>query len=199
MAVRTGLTPYQGEKLFGRELDIVITTDPLEGLDRKIDKRVYSEQFIVLTPKAIAPERYGREELRLLASQTPLVRFNSHSHLGIQVESLLRRLGVHASTRLEVDTADTLVAMVGAGLGWAVTTPTCLAQGMQYAEEVTISFFGGIRAARSIYVVGREGEHEKLFDACYDAAQEAVRRALLPALDALPPGLSDLVEMTRSP
>ena len=197
LAVRTGLTPFQGEQLMAREFDIVITTDACEWLEGKIDRCIFSEDFIVLTPKGAAATRYSREGLHELALAMPLIRFNSQSHLGAQVETLLRRLGVKAAPRLEVDTADTLVAMVAAGLGWAITTPCCLVQGMQHASMVRIGLLENIHASRSIYLVGRVGEHEKLFREAYRAALFAVRETLLPAISGLAPGAGGLVRLAE--
>lgn len=196
MAVRTGLTPYQGERLFARELDIIVTTDPFEGLDGKVDRQIYSEEFIVLTPREQKPRPYTREALQTLAASASLIRFNAQSHLGAQVETMLRRIGVRAAPRLEVDTADTLVAMVAAGLGWAITTPTCLVQGMLHIAGVSVSRLSGIHASRAIFLVGRAGEHEKLFEASYEAALDAVSHTLLPTLRKVAPAVAGLVEVS---
>ncbi len=194
LAVRTGLTPYQGERLFARELDIVVTTDPFEGME-KVDRRIFSERFVLLLPRHAKGRRYGRDALQRLAAATPLIRFNTQSHLGAQVETLLRRLDLRAAQRLEVDTADTLVAMVAAGLGWAVTTPSCLLQGLQHLGGVRVALLSGVDAGRSIYLVRRAGEHEKLFEVAYDAAREAVEQALMPALRRHAPEAAKLVEV----
>lgn len=195
LAVRTGITPYQEQKLFGRELDIVVTTDALQGLDWKVDRRIYSEELIVLTPKETSLTVCGREALHTLAATLSLIRFSAQSHLGIQIETLLRRMRVRAALRFEVDSADTQVAMVAKGLGWAITTPSCLVQGVQHVHGVNIAFLSEVQAGRSIYVLGRTGEHERLFDASYEAARAAVKETLLPTLHSLVPDLSGLIEL----
>lgn len=187
LAVHSGLTPFHGEKLFAREFDIVVTSDTFDALERVTYRRLYSEDFLVLTPKRGGARVFDREALRRLALSEPLVRFNSKSHLGSQVETLLRRTGIRASSRLEVDTADTLVAMVGAGTGWAITTPTCIAQGAAHMDSVQVGLLSGIHGSRSLYILGREGEHEKLFDTCHQAATAAVEEVLLPTLRRLAP------------
>jgi len=194
LAVRTGLTPFQGEKLMSREFDIVVTSDACEWLEGKVDRCIFTESFIVVTSKKIRRNRYSREAVQRLSATTPFIRFNSQSHLGAQVETLMRRLGIRAPMRLEVDTADTLVAMVAAGLGWAITTPCCLVQGMQHAEAVTVGTLDNIHATRSIYLVGRAGEHENLFEEAYSAALAAVHETLLPMAERIAPGLGSLVK-----
>lgn len=197
LAVHSGLTPFHGEKLFAREFDIVVTTDTFDAMERVAYRRLYSENFLVLTPKRGGSRVFDREALRRLALAEPLVRFNSKSHLGSQVETLLRRTGIRASSRLEVDTADTLVAMVGAGTGWAITTPTCIAQGAAYMGSVQVGLLSGIHGSRSLYILGREGEHEKLFDTCHQAATAAVEEVLLPTLRRLAPHAVDHVQLAE--
>lgn len=196
LAVRSGLTPYHGEKLFARELDIAVSTDTFEGLEGLVHRRIYSEQFLLLSPKGGGGRRrIDREMLLKHASSAPLIRFNSKSHLGTQVETFLRRTGVRATSRLEVDTADTLVAMVAGGIGWAITTPTCLIQGLQHVGSVQVDVFAGVHGGRSMYLLGREGEHEKLFQTCYEAAVSAVQDVLLPTLRRLAPHAVDHIEL----
>jgi DNA-binding transcriptional LysR family regulator len=197
LVVRSGLTHPLGEQLLSRELDIVVTTDSLEGLDGKVDRLIFSEPMVVLTPRSAKGWRLKSMDaatVRRLAAALPLIRFNTQSQMGVQVETLLRRLQVRAAPRLEVDTADTLAAMVAAGLGWAVTTPSCWVQGIQHASEVHISMLRGIHAGRSLYLLGREGEHAKLFETAYEAACDSVEHALLPALKGLAPELSGSIE-----
>ena len=64
--------------------------------------------------------------LRMLADTQPFIRFSRTSTLGIRVESILRYNGLDLPRKLEVDHADTLTLLVAQGLGWAITTPTCL-------------------------------------------------------------------------
>ncbi|MEI6026447.1 MAG: LysR family transcriptional regulator [Betaproteobacteria bacterium] len=194
LAVRTGLTPHQREQFLARELDIVVTTDPFESLERKVNRRLFSESFIVLNHRQSRAQLYSRDALHELAAASPLIRFNAQSHLGQQVEALVRSLGLRAARRLEVDTADTQVAMVAAGLGWAITTPSCLVQGQQHAGGVSVGALHGVRGGRSVYVVGREGEHDKLFRSCFDAALHAVHHTLVPAWRAVAPQAGPCIE-----
>lgn len=198
LAVRTGLTPYHGERLFAREVDIVVTSDTFEGLERIAHRPIYSERFIVLTARGSSTSHIDHENLRRLAQSTPLIRFNSKSHLGSQVETQLRRSGIRARSRLEVDTADTMVAMVAAGLGWALTTPTCLVQGLEHAGSVRVRLLTGMHGGRSLYLVHREGEHERLFATCYAAAVGSVEDTLLPAFKRIAPHATDHIQVAAS-
>jgi len=195
LSVHSGLTPFHGEKLFAREFDMVITSDTFDAMERASYRRLYSEAFVVLTPRRGGARSIDRAGLNKLAQAAPLVRFNAASHLGTQVETLLRRTGIRATSRLEVDTADTLVAMVAAGAGWAISTPTCIAQGEPYMDAVQVLTLDGIHGSRSLYLLGRLGEHEKLFETCHEAAIHAVRVSLLPRLHRIAPQAAQQLEM----
>src|SRR5690606_29451348 len=95
-----------------------------DGLERYA---ILSEPFLLLLPKNLEATS-EQLELKFLATAHPLIRFSARSQIGTQIERHLRRLGIKAARLLEVDATDTLVAMVSAGLGWAIATPLCLLQ-----------------------------------------------------------------------
>ena len=115
LSVRTGLTPSLGEDLVRRELDVGISTRSLD-LDGMANHPVLTERFLIIAPKASLPVCRSVADLTALARVLPIVRFNRKSHLGEQVDRALRRVGLNPPRRLEVDTADTLTAMVAGAL-----------------------------------------------------------------------------------
>jgi hypothetical protein len=50
-------------------------------------------------------------------------------------------------------------------------------------------------AERSIHLVGRRGEHERLFEAAWEAALQAVRDELLPGVRRLVPAAADRMRL----
>ena len=195
LSVRTGLSPFQGEALVARELDLAISTDALVDLDNIVRRRLLTEQFLVITPTAYGASVRTREQLRPLSDALPMLRFSRQSHLGAQVERFLRRIELRVAHRLEVDTADTLTSMVAGGIGWAITTPMCLLQAGETARKVKPHFLEGTGAERSMYLVGRRDEYTLLFDATYAVAHRILKRSLIPAARTLRAGLERLIEM----
>ena len=114
LSVRTGLSPFQGEALVARELDLAVSTDALVDLDNIVRRRLLTEQFLVITPTTYGASVRTREQLRPLSDALPMLRFNRQSHLGTQVERFLRRIELRVAHRLEVDTADTLTSILPA-------------------------------------------------------------------------------------
>lgn len=161
LAMWSGLAPSHGEALLQRSLDLVVTSDPLEDVDALVRHLILREPFILLVPAA-ERETLANLDLRQLAARSPLIRYSSRSHIGGQIERHLRRLRVEAPRKLEVDGSDTLVAMVGAGVGWSVTTPLCLLQGRAHAGAVAALPLPGPAMSRGIVLLARADEYQEL-------------------------------------
>lgn len=161
LSMWSGLAPSHAEALLRRSLDLVVTSDPLEDVDDLVRHLIVREPFILLVP-ATDRDALATLDLRRLAAQIPLIRYSSRSHIGQQIDRHLRRLRVDAPRKLEVDGSDTLVAMVGARLGWAVTTPLCFLQGRAQAAAVTALPLPGPALGRSIVLLARADEYQEL-------------------------------------
>lgn len=185
LSVRTGLTPNLTEALIRHEFDLVVSTDPLYDTSGVARHPLLSERFVVIVPQAVRASLSGVEELRRLAEAMTIVRFNSQSHLGMQIEQLLRRCGVRASRRLEVDTADTLTSMVAGGIGWAITTPLCLLQASQFAGSVRILPLPVPTATREVFILTREDEAPRAAAEVITLAREVFRHQISAELRAI--------------
>lgn len=178
LAVWSGLSPSMGQALLAREVDLAVTTDPLEDVDGLDRSPLWHEPFILLIPKAISLAGSG-VQLKRLAAEYPLIRYSARSHIGGQIERHLRRLRVTVDRRLEIDTSDAVVAMVAAGIGWAILTPLCLLQGRGHAERVQVVRLPGPRFVRSLVLVCRAGEYRDLSHRTAEIAKKVLRTECL--------------------
>lgn len=193
LSIRTGLSPQQGESLLRRDLDLIVTSDPLMDANDVVRYRLFSERYFVITPKDLRKRIDSVEAVRALANVLPVVRFNRMSQVGMQVERHLRRLGVRVPNRLELDNADALTSMVAEGIGWAVTSPMCLLQASSYLDNVEVHVIDGFGLERSLYLVARRDEYNAFFqDACL-TAREVITGAFIPRVRALDKGVEPLV------
>lgn len=194
LSVRTGLTPHLAEALARRELDLVISTRSLD-LEGMANHLLLSEQFLVIAPRDDAPACRSVADLAELSRRLPIVRFNVQSHLGAQVERALRRAGISAARRLEVETADTLTSMVAGGIGWAVTTPLCLLQGARSAGAVRLHFVAALHAQRQVYLHVRQGEYDDLGRQTFELAAALLDGHARSELKAIHPSLPELIQV----
>lgn len=188
LSFRSGLAYDQAEGLLSRNLDFIITSDPLDDVDGLERYVILSEPFLLLLPDNLGPAS-ELHDLKRLAAAHSLIRFSARSQIGTQIERHLRRLGVRAARLLEVDATDTLVAMVSAGLGWAIATPLCLLQAGSKMKGVRALPFPAAGFSRQLHLITRAGEYAELPQRIVDLSCEILRRECMPEARRLIPWL----------
>jgi DNA-binding transcriptional LysR family regulator len=161
LTVWSGLTTNLADALLQRKVDMIIANDALEdinGLDRH---ELMSEPYLLLAPASVAIDSTDAS-LATLARNHPMICYNPHSFLGAQIARQLHRRNIHATRRVSVDTSDSLVAMVAAGIGWTSTTPLCLLLGRPYLSRVTVVPFPEPQFFRRLVLLSRSGEYSAL-------------------------------------
>lgn len=194
----SGLAPSLGAALVAGEVDAIVTADALEDMDGLRRHMLWKESFVLLLPRALRYHVAG-VTLEALSSELPLIRYSARSHTGLLIERHLRRLGIAAERRLEVDASDALVAMVASGVGWAITTPICLLQGAAHAPGVVAAPMPSPRFSRTLCLVSREDGSGDLADRIAAAALRVLRRTCLPRLRHLAPALLNAVLLGDQP
>lgn len=194
VVIWSGLAPSLGASLLAREVDLLVTPDPLDDVDGLVRWVLWREPFVLVVPKPVAHRARGLT-LHALASELPLVRFSARSYTGMQVDRHLRRVGVATERRIEVDGADALVAMVAAGVGWALATPLCLLQGLQHAARVQALPLPPPRFSRTLTMVCREDGPAAFAERAALAARLVLQRDCLRSIQAAPSGLAGLADM----
>ncbi|MDN4569133.1 LysR family transcriptional regulator [Enterobacter hormaechei] len=197
LSVRTGLSPQQGERLLSRDLDLIISSDPLTDSNNILRYKIFSEKYFVITPKERRVSPKDIQDIRLLANILPVVRFNRHSQVGMQIDRQLRALEVRISNRLELDTADALTSMVAEGIGWAVTTPMCFLQAAAVAKDVDAYFIPELNLERSLYLICRQNEYESLFNDACAIARNVINSSLLPRIRTLGEGIENMITVNK--
>lgn len=218
VSFRSGLARHQAEGLLARDLDLIITSEPLDELDGLARHLIASEPFLLLRPIAAgAPPlphvsahptepagslRSARRQppavafrnagdLAALAADAPLIRYSARSQIGARIDRHLRRTGVRAARFLEVDTTDALLAMVASGLGWAISTPLCLLQMQARLGEVRVDPLPGPAFDRQLYLICRAAEHAALSARIVSRSREILARDCLPPLRRALPWLPE--------
>ncbi|SAL73244.1 LysR family transcriptional regulator [Caballeronia udeis] len=193
LSIRTGLSPQQGEALLRRDLDLIVTSDPLMDANDVVRYRLFSERYFVITPKELRKSVRTIEDVRALGNSLPIVRFNRTSQVGMQIERYLRRIEVRLPNRLELDNADALTSMVAEGIGWAITSPMCLLQGVTHASKVAIHVIEKLGLERSLYLVARRDEYNAFFDDACDTAREVIETSFMPRVKAVGSDIEQLI------
>ena len=177
------------------KVDLIIGNDAMEeveGLDRH---ELMREPFLLLVPASM-PSAGGEAGLAKLARNYPMICYHPHSFLGAQIARQLANRNVRATRRVSVDTSDSLIAMVAAGVGWTSTTPLCLLVGRPYLPRVKILPFPGPRFSRRLVLVSRSGEHSALASRLARIAGQILATDVRAELKTLSPGLADRIAVS---
>ena len=181
-----GLAFSQASALLQRQVDLIVTSDPMDDMDKLVRRALFTEPFVVVLPKTQA-DRFAKADLMVLARELPLIRFSTRSHFGALTERHLRRCSITAPRHLEIDTSDVVLSMVAADLGWAITTPLVLMQTRAYLKDVTVIPIKGPALTRTIYQVSREGEYMETTEYLYQASRRILESSIFPDIrEALP-------------
>lgn len=157
LLVWSGIAEELRDDLIGRDLDLIISPDPLDGIDGIESQRILRESFILILPASFK-QSVRNTSLPELAKRHPFVRFSSRSMMGAQIDRHLHWQRIEAPKGLEFDSAESVVGMVAESVGWAIATPLSLAQALTSLPGVVVLPLPGPPLARSLYVVHRLGE-----------------------------------------
>ena len=106
----SGLAYSHAHALLQRQLDLIVTSDPMEDMDKLVRRPLFTEPFVAVLPGTRRARYTTPADLPALAQDFPLVRFSTRSHYGAITERYLRRRGISAKRHLEIDASDVLMA-----------------------------------------------------------------------------------------
>lgn len=194
----SGLANSHAHALRNRQLDLIVTSDTLEDVDHMVRRAIFTEPFVVVVPRGRHQE-FQNADLTTLIQRAPLIRFSARSHFGAMVERHLRRSSHSPRPYLEIDTADVVMAMVAADLGWTITTPLCLLQGRAYLGQLATLPLPGPALTRTIYQLSRQGEYEDMAENCFQASRSVLDAEIFPEARAQIPWLRNGMALSASP
>ncbi len=138
------------DMLRNRQLDLGVTTSPPERLRDLQDRPLLHDPFVVVLPADNGPSLTdvvdGKADL-------PFLRFSSHLIIARQIESQLKRVGLSLPHGFECGSNQTLMAMVAAGAGWAITTPLLFSRAKRFQSSLKMHRFPGKAFARTLAIV----------------------------------------------
>jgi DNA-binding transcriptional LysR family regulator len=156
LSIMSGLSDAHRDGLIERSIDVAISTDALEDIDGLERYPLLEDPYILLLPAS----RRGKESASLasLAAALPFVRYTERSQMGRQITLYLRRLRLDIPPGQAYDGTYGLIAMVSAGLGWAITTPLCMLDAPGLGERMLCAPLPPPSFSRRITLVARSGE-----------------------------------------
>lgn len=141
--LETGPSHRLAAQLEARALDMVVAAElegPREGLETH---PLLSEPFVAVWPE-------GR-----VGADLPLLHYSPRTVMGRQIASYLGREGGAVAHRFEIDSYPAILALVAAGQGWSILTPSGVRHGAR--AGVTLAPLSGEGLSRRIVLSARAG------------------------------------------
>lgn len=181
LRVWSTLTPHLAAALRDRELDVLVTSEALDDTPDVERRLALEEPFVFAVPREFAAARRSIT-LPLLSEALPFIRYTSRSNIGSVLERYVRRRRLEPPHRLEFDSSASVLEMVAAGLGWAITTPLCLMQSAVSPDSIALRPLDGSPLIRGLHVIARRNElpgtAERVRDIVAGLARELLEQRL---------------------
>jgi DNA-binding transcriptional LysR family regulator len=179
----SGISPDLERLIDNRQLDLAVTTavTAAPGVSRA---QLFGERFYVALPATFDVDKLGT--LTDLSRHLQFIRYSARSLIGQQVDEYLQRSGDALERTCEFDATDPLLALVGSGVGFALTTPLCLWQSRHFIPSLRIVPLTAFtrhgrpypELTRSFHLAYRQGELGSLPTEVKDLVRVAVRRQI---------------------
>jgi DNA-binding transcriptional LysR family regulator len=190
-----GLAANHTRQLIEREVDVIVTSNALYDVDQLQRHELVREQFLLVLPKGDPPAGLGE-----IARRLPFLHYTTRFQVGRMIELHFRRLRLEISRTHLFEAPDDLLAMVAAGHGWTVATPSQLVRLADSDDMPALHRLPGPAISRGITLVARNQELGDLPATLATLFRERLKRDHLSAVTRiLPhlPGLYTVVENTR--
>lgn len=188
VSILRGMAVQHAHDLSRREVDVVITSNPLvdaEGMERH---ELIHERFVLILPKgAFAPNA----SLRDIAARLPMVRYSARTEAGRMIEQHLRRLRLDVPRGHSFDAPEDLFSMIAMGQGWAMTAPTHLMHALAPGMPVELRPLPKPGLGRNIVLVARTGELGQLPGEIAALCRRVLEKEYTPRLSTLVPAVAD--------
>ena len=187
LALRTGLVSPLTQALLNRDLDLLITGDPLDEHPQLQRYPLLRDPFVVLMPKKYSQ----RSDLNIewLAENVPFIQYNRQSRIGALTDLIARRMNIKLMTNYELDSTQTLLRFVQSGHGWAIVTGLCMVRYPDLLDDVSVIQLAKGNHARYLTLLCRPDELGKLPQKSAEICRTLYSNEVVPQLEKIAPWL----------
>jgi len=133
IVLRTGASHENLSALESRAVDMCIAAEPDSPESWMEIYPLLDEPFVLLTPKgAVNPDKPALKQLL----NTPFIRFPRDQVVGRMVEARLTAERLTLPQKFEIDSYQSIMAMVAQGTGWAIAPPMCFLRARRFQPQV---------------------------------------------------------------
>jgi DNA-binding transcriptional LysR family regulator len=172
--IRSGISMEHQSEFLARDIDMLISGSfNLEHRGLLELHPVFEENFILVFPASYQ----DAVDLPQFVPPIPLIRFSRLTGMGQQIERQIVRMKLRLPQLIEVESSHQQLALVAAGIGWAITTPACLAVVPELHRLLRPEPMTRGRFSRQVQIVSRASELGDIPRLTAALCQNALRHA----------------------
>lgn len=185
--IRSGISLIQHQDFLARKNDMLITgSSTLEDVEGIMHLPIFEEGFILVLP---ATHQALADPIKIIEA-SPFIRYSLQSGMGQRIESQIARMKLRLTNFIEVDsTLQQLSAVVG-GLGWSITTPSCVATHLAMLDRLRLEPMPRGQFFRRFQLIARAGDLGDLPQAIAALARSHLQTQTFPDLIARYPWIA---------
>ncbi|MGF7053591.1 DNA-binding transcriptional LysR family regulator [Bosea sp. OAE752] len=178
-----------------RQIDMIVGVDFLQEVETAMAIPLLAEPFALALPAEWDMEVGKLSDL----TGRSMIRYTLRTSTGRQVEQALSRLRLDFPREVESDTAETVLTMVAAGLGWAITTPLMALQARSRLAGVRLLPVPGLSLRRRVDLYARKGELGAIPQEIAAILHTLIQDKLVPELREVAPWIGDGLRVFPQP
>lgn len=160
------------QRLQNEELDVVISPNALFDQERWERRLLYEEDYLIVTHPMIGSIETLEDWIEM-AEAYPLICYNTESSDQVQIDRVVRGLGVEPKRFAAVSSSYALVGLVTQKVGWTIMPPSNLWSARHFLNEVLCSPMPMARRVhREMWVVGDKFSQTTLIDLVHETAKK---------------------------
>ena len=144
--LETGPSHRLHEALEARALDLIVAADLGRASELLEVHPVLEEPFVAVLP---------RGQTMPFEGDLPLILYSTRHHMGRQIADALARHSQRPAHRFELDSYNSIMAMVAAGAGWTILTPLAVLHAARFRERVALQPLPMADLSRKIVLTAR--------------------------------------------
>lgn len=128
--LETGPSHRLHEGLEARALDLIVAADLGLATETLEVHTILEESFVAVLPKG--------QDVQPFDTDLPLILYTARHHMGRQIADALARHSQRPAHRFELDSYNSIMAMVAAGTGWTILTPLAVLHAARFRDKVKL-------------------------------------------------------------
>ena len=157
--LQTGASHANLKALDSRTVDMCIAAEPETPENWMEIYPLLNEPFVLLAPKGVVNTK--EPPLPQLMAK-PFIRFPRDQVVGRKIEARLTAERLSLPQKFEIDSYQSIMAMVAQGTGWAIAPPMCYLRAQRFQDQVDILPLPFTGLERRISLFARESTLDRL-------------------------------------